>query len=85
VRSRLVQDLLADPDLADVVQAPREPHSLHPSVVEAQLGGDGGRGGSHTIRVPAEVLAFRFHCVDQGLGNAGRQRLEMLHLVGREP
>jgi hypothetical protein len=82
---RLVEHLLADADLPHVVQAPREADLLDDLVVQPEFGRDRGRRGRHPVGVSAQVGALRLQRVDQGLRNAGRERLDLAQLIAGEP
>src|SRR5687767_13549623 len=57
--ARFVQDLLANADLSDIVDASGEPHVLYRVGVEAELIGDGRAKRRNALRVAAEVDVLR--------------------------
>ena len=75
-RTLFVQDRFACPDLADVVQPPRDPHVLHVFFRDAELVGDRGGEVGDARGMPPHVGVFRLEGVHQGFERGDRQPLQ---------
>ena len=84
--ARLLQDLVGDPDLAEVVQQTRDPDLLDELLAEPELLGDALDEARHRLRVLTRVGVLDVDGADEVLGGLETclARRKLRQLLGRE-
>src|SRR3990172_681874 len=84
-RALLAEDRLANPDLAEIVQAPSQAYLIDLIVAEPEMRGDGCRQGSDASGVTAKVRVLCLERRHEGLECRDAQLLELDALLREFP